>query len=153
MNTLAHLTLNTGHLRMSPRSEVAEHAIRALDPIVLDTNPAGTVISGVRIRMQRRKNGASFTLGTEHHAMIVGALVWHEITAEHTWKSCLELYRGQHQAEPAAEMPSHIPWLAVQLPGAPELMACIATPEMWAQLGDLERCIAWTILAQEGLTA
>lgn len=150
MKTLAHLTLNTGHLRMSPRAEVTDAAIRLLDPVVRDTTPAGVTVAGVTIRMQRAKRGASFTLGIDGHAMIVGALVWDDATAEHTWTSCVDLYRAQNHAEPPTEMPYHIPWIAIQMPVA-ALLSGIGTPDEWMQLADLERCIAWTILAQEGL--
>lgn len=150
MNTLAHLTLNTGHLRMSPRSEVFAGSIKLLDPIII---AAGGVVGGIYLRVLKRgKTACAFSIGTKSHVMIFGFLCWDEAGADLAWKMSSSVYRGQHDQEPAAAQPEHVPWLAVQLPTNDNaLLQRIGTPEMWAEIGDLERCIAWTILAQEGL--
>lgn len=149
MNTLAHLTLNTGHLRMSPRSEVRDETIRVLDPAV---RGGKHTVQGMQIEVNRHKNGASFGIGIGGHTMILGAVIWNEATAETTWESMVDAYRVQHGEEPPAKMPADAPWLAVMLPCSNATMLSIATTDQLLQLGDLERCIAWTILAQEGLS-
>ncbi len=49
--------------------------------------------------------------------------------------------------KPMPEMPETLPWLAIAFAAEVALF----TPEMLMAAADLERCVAWTILAQEGL--
>jgi hypothetical protein len=57
---------------------------------------------------------------------------------------------AQKDGMPAdTHMPSGIPLLSVMLTPA----AVFVDPELLATVADFERCLAWTILAREGLAS
>lgn len=154
MNTLAHLTLNTGHLRMSPRSEVSEEAIRALDPILAAGRGICPGLPTLTIVVKQRQPGRTIILigDLRYGTALVAVVAWEEDAALHAWHSLATLARSQSHAIGesigALEMPATLPWLAVHLASASAFLA----PDVMAAIGDLERCLAWAILAREGLS-
>lgn len=151
--TLSHYTLNTGDLRLSPRSEVDDDAIRALDPIILAGGGICPGLPDIRLVIKRRQPGrAIILLGDEKGTAIVAVLAWQQDAAEAVWPSFFELARSQSASlatalPPALAMPASLPWLAVHIT---PVFAFLRPPVMVA-IGDLERCLAWAILCQEGL--
>lgn len=156
--TLTHLTLNTGHSNLSPRDEVEQATIDYL----LTKFPHGGPIDpmpGWHLAFldEGRPEGAAFFQfsrepGLSHTPVIMCLLGWGEGAAQgwHDFTTTYELLR-QHPlllpwSKPAPKREPPRPWLAV------ELTASIADvpAETVSTFGDLERCVAWTVLQRAG---
>jgi hypothetical protein len=124
MDALIHITLNSGDLRISPRSEVRDDVIERVKPIVA---ARGGEVAGLHITMEAAD---VFTLGWQADAPAVRCYLANEPNAA-LWKRT----EGEG-SEPTG------PWLAVRLlPGA---LQC--TTDQIMMLGDAERCVAWAII-------
>jgi len=146
---LQHYTLNTGHTRLSPRNEVCEEAIKALLPLVQRGGPIPKT-PGFRLMLTRREGGALFTFSKSGLPVVTCGVAWTKDAEKKFWTSLSELYetvfRGSMQP---ARKPAPLPWLAVMLlPGI-----LFLTHEDVSMLGDLERCIAWTLFEDEARQA
>src|SRR5215471_10473364 len=117
MNTLIHITLNTGDARISPRSEVTADTVAILKPIV--AAGAGE-IGNLHIAMEAAN---VFTLGWQADAPAVRCYLAKEPNAA-LWK----------EAEGEGSEPTG-PWLAVRL--LPAALEC--TTEQIMILGNAER--------------
>ncbi len=141
---ISHLTLTSGHLRLSPREEVGADVIARFRPII--RTGAGR-IAGLVITLDppERPGGRIYRLGWGPVAAVRAVLCWSgspEIAAA-WWVEALGV-------EPVATgvVAPPVPWLAVaMLPAAMGL-----APEQLGMLGDAERCVAWALLdgAQNG---
>jgi hypothetical protein len=142
--TLAHLTLNTGHLRMSPRAEVREEAIRSLDGLVRAGGGACPGFSTIAVQVKVDPGLAQIVISAAEAQgggmLIGGALIWSEEVADEIWADMAVKM-------PTVERPKHLPQLLIALHDGIAAMP----RETISMLGDLERCLAWAILAQEGL--
>lgn len=147
--TLAHLTINTNNLRMSPRAEVSAQAIAALAPFVCTCPP--TPIPGLphlRADCRRKMQGrAVLTIWHSPRASVAMAvLCWEQQAADETWPALVNGGRNEGITPAMLRCPESLPWLAVVLtPNAAQL-----SPEDLAALADLERCWAWAVLDKEG---
>ena len=135
---LAHFTLNTGHLRDSPRSEVAAGVTEHLAPILQQA------LSAHHAPIKRPGDGDTLCLLTarrdyellsyelravENGRLLVACACARDETPEaHTYLATLR----RHADVP---FPLAAPWLVVTLGSLSFAEA------MWA--GDLERCLAW----------
>ncbi len=144
MSTLAHLTLATGHLRMSPRAEVGPEALAILAPIV--RAGAGLVpgMPGVQITIRRPGSGQALIIihAADGLTYIVAGLAWSQDAADALWPTLIEMVRDAGAAHSVLRRPDHLPWLAVALTPATVMLG----REKIGMLGDLERCLAWAIL-------
>lgn len=140
---LHHLTLTTGHVRRSPRSEVADDVVEMLRPLLARAVDGDTVaVPGSTplcvLRARRVTGGALLAVvalaggGPLISLAVSGrsrssSVAWAEITA------VADIMR--HDSPPPT------PWCGVVLHPA---IAQLGMAAGW--LGDLERCIAWTWL-------
>lgn len=141
---------------MSPRSEVLESTIHALDPLVAhgggwvpgkgDGRSLGfrldTDRERVRIQIALREPGQHWDVN-----FAAAILAWSEAAMESVMPILAEIALRRHVSI-AQEMPvCYPPVLAVLLlPPASHV-----PPDVLMATADLARCIAWTILAREGL--
>ena len=124
MDTLIHITLNSGDERISPRSEVSDETVEILKPVVA---AGGGEIADLYILMEAAD---VFTLGWQADIPAVRCYLAREPNPA-LWK----------QAEGQGSEPTGT-WLAVRLlPGA-----LLCTTEQVMMLGDAERCVAWAII-------
>jgi hypothetical protein len=135
-----HVTLDTGHVRRSPRSEVRDDIIELLDGwigrmLAGEAVPAGDI--GIVLTAQARgrcllievADARSLdplaTIGVGVHSRC-GAPLWRELHAD------------ARPTATAAERPPPEPWVAARL--RPDIVHHVGVADV---LGDLERCLAW----------
>jgi hypothetical protein len=144
-----HYTLNTGHAVASPRSGVSRGAIEALQPLA----EHGGLIPGFspfRVTVTHGTGSAVFTIWRGEEPIVTCGLAWTAEGGAEAWPAIEKLYLDLSDTRPelvapgkAAEKPESLPWLAVVL--LPSLLNQSRDDVGW--LGDFERCMAWTILA------
>jgi len=136
---MEHLTLATGHSRMSHRSEIHNDVIRLIRPAV--AAGAGTLgRTGWSIRMfeGREQGGAGFECRHGSLWIVSCYMAWSRPAADEMWSAATKsalLANGLQQ-------PRGLPWLAVAL--MPDALR--AQPSIVREAGDMERCVAWTVL-------
>lgn len=124
MDALVHITLNSGEARISPRSEVTDHTLDLLKPVVA---AGGGEIAGLHVAMEAAD---VFTLGWQPDTPAVRCYLATEPNPT-LWEQA-----GGQGSEPTGA------WLAVRLlPGA---LQC--TTDQVMMLDDAERCLAWAII-------
>lgn len=145
---LNHITLTTGHARMSPRSEVDHGFLAELRPIIAEAEhhgeadlptPSGLMLlrrlmprsasPHVAVWAIREVNGpalATIALALETRS---GAELWREL---HAFTEPFNPHKTRAEDAPDA------PWLGV-VPHVTSLLR----PDAMLWLGDAERCIAW----------
>lgn len=146
---LQHLTLNTGHLRPSPRQEVGAAALAALTPAVRAGGavmPAG--LADHRWQLAHREPGAAlWTVYRGDVPLATSGVGWIAEPAARCWVQIERAYinagdtpegRAMGVALPDAPAP---PWCATIL--WPPL-ALYPASARW--LADFNRCLAWTII-------
>lgn len=144
---LAHLTVNTNHLRMSPRKEVSSEAILVCSSFVQQGRHDIPGLPGVWCETRRKNVGrASLTIGGRHGAVIAALLAWEAEAAARAWPAIIALARHGGVIAPEVRMPKTLPWLAVSL--AP--IAMVLTRDELMALADFERCWAWAVLESQG---
>ena len=143
---LHHETLNTGHIAVTDRREVMDEAIVVLQPWIeelLSTDEprplpfppspcralAEAVGDGLLLRLLDSQGQAMVTFGCGDGQR-----------ADALWRQMQRAYRGGQAKVPGAP---DGPWCLVQI-GPPSLELLEALP--W--LGDFERCVAWSRLAE-----
>lgn len=150
-----HVTLQSGHVRRSPRAEVPDSVVVALAPLVeralrgehvpVPGFPAYTMRGGVEgrcivITIYAAEDGAPVvTVGIATHSRCGAAL----------WRRLHESSPGTLQ--PRATSPNNVPpepWCAARLEAGAGLHADALD---WA--GDLERCLAWAWIEREATHA
>lgn len=142
--TLLHLTLNTGDVRESPRSEVCDDVIALLRPLI---TAGGGRLPGFAVaytvELWRHGREAIFTIWTPDHAPILTGGLAQDDPAP-VWAALQPLLDPRWSRGPHAPMPPTTPWLAVVL-----LPSAAATPrnDLMA-FGDFERCLAWTVIEE-----
>lgn len=145
LRVLLHLTLNTGHCRRSPRSEVSDPAIRALAPLIESGRGPLPINTSYICTIARTEGMASFDLSGFSGPVIVGVVSAREERAREAWNLALEFYAKHFRGFPRATMPPRAPWLAVALlPGLRAERANEREDERW--MADFERCLAWALI-------
>lgn len=137
MKTIAHLSLFTGHFRNSPREEVHQEAIDILMPYVMD---GGGKIANTSwtVKMVRGAAPGSccFTLHHSGFWLFSCYMAWTSAADEPMWDVVREVTKTK------VARPKSVPWLAVHaMP-----MFLLAPPHAIIEAGDLERCVAWTVI-------
>ena len=143
--TLHHYTVQTGHLTLQKRSEVGQKALDLLTPLIL--RPGTHTLPGTTIRldipagnMGQASGVGSFRLLTDDGVPVALAmLAWRaSVEAGVIWGTCLP-------NTPMPDTPAGFPWLAIALmPGIATL-----SRDDTLMLGDIERCVAWSIITQQ----
>jgi hypothetical protein len=128
--SLAHLTMNTGHLVHSPPPAT----LARLAPMIAAGRGEA---AGIPFAIGRRDGGAAlFRLGEP--AAVVCGVCWREDRAPATWGKLLAVVDIRGVRVPSVRRPP-VPWLVVVLLAA-------LPPETVERLEDLARCIAWALI-------
>ena len=136
--SIEHITLTTGGVRMSPRSEVEEDKIRR---IVAAMRAGGKLWAGWSVRVQPLGPGAwRYDLAQQDTTVVACWLCAEKATSDEIWEQAIEHSTLDEHAVVAR--PRGVPWLAVTLLPSALLMSA----EQIGMAGDAERCIAWAIL-------
>ena len=147
MPQLTHYTLLTGDGRLTDRSEVDDLVIDRLRPVVREAAESDDPVAlpgGFRLHLTVGFGGAMYTLFAGETPAVICGLATTEDAVAGVWPALLERSREQQMPTPDRP-PGMLPWLAILiLPTMANLPR-----EIIGQLGDLERCIAWTILEWE----
>lgn len=155
---MEHLTLNTGHSRTSPRSEVSDHIISLVRTQLLPRTEFAIpgVCDGWRVKLSRIGAASMFSIyyfGTPIATcgLAIDAqgadVIWPKLKSLHSLsygcpEGCLKKIPRDWPLEPL--QPRSVPWLGVVLlPTA----ACVPPEDMY-WLGDFSRCLAWAIIEQ-----
>ncbi|MBD9640900.1 hypothetical protein IB277_31870 [Ensifer sp. ENS07] len=135
MRTIAHLTLDTGHIRNSPRSEVHRDVVDVLSPIVRGGKGE---VAGWDIQMIHGAAPGSVGFALNHGGLWIASsyMAWTQEGDGAQWDVIRKLY------QPNMMKPTCSPWLAVKLMSG----SAGAGFDVMMEAGDLERCIAWTVL-------
>lgn len=143
--TLHHYTVQTGHLTLQTRGEVDQKSLDLLAPMIL--RPGTHPLPGTTIQldipagnMGQASGVASFRLLTsDGDPVALAMLAWRaSVEAGVIWGTCLP-------NTPLLDAPAGYPWLAIVLmPG----IAALSRDDT-LMLGDIERCVAWSIIAQQ----
>lgn len=156
---LAHHTINTGHTRMSPRSEIDPRIIEQLIPLARAGKgelPAPLNMFSVQTTMER--GGAAFTVFGEREGapaapLAICALCWDQAQSGTAWAAIEQVYLRLSDTNPAAmvgaeaRQPETFPWVSCMVVPA----ALMMFPDSIGWLGDFERCMAWTIMEIAGV--
>lgn len=147
---LTHLTLNTGHSRQSPRSEVGPEAIQFCRELI--ANGGGELLPPWRCVITRGNGGAVFDVrrGKDQSAVLCG-VAWTPEGAQECWPAIERTYQQITDAMAQAgaltdevahmpEMPEELPWLAVVL------ILGTSSAEDLRWMADFERCLAWALI-------
>lgn len=152
--SLAHLTLNNGHARQSPRSEVGEDTLALLTPLVAAGGgvlpaPFDTYHLTV-VREPEQPGRATFTVAAlpEGNPLVTCFCCWQPQGEARFWAFVGAFIDGQRRDFLAGFLPGGmprrpqaVPWLAVLIwPGL------ALHPDAVGWLGDLERCVAWALI-------
>jgi hypothetical protein len=151
---MIHLTLNTGDSRESPRSEVEQKTIDYLVPIV--AKGGGEVMDGWHLYFtdEDLPGAMFFQIASEpgfSKKPAVMCMLGFGDGAGKAWDILVQGYSVLRQnplmagSKPAPEEEPERPWLAVYLTP----FAIGVDRDTIAMFGDMERCIAWTILEDE----
>jgi hypothetical protein len=143
--TLHHYTVQTGHLTLQTRGEVDQYALDLLAPMIL--KPGTHALPGTTIKLdipdgnmgQTSGVGSFRLLAADGEPVALAMLAWRaSAEAGVIWGTCLP-----NTPMPAA--PAGYPWLAIVL--MPGITALSRDDIM--MLGDIERCVAWSIITQQ----
>lgn len=143
MAQISHYTLNTGHGRLTDRSEVSEETIELLRPVV--RAGGGRLPVGFRVVMSPGEAGGwLYTIYQREIPVATCGLARTEEQSREVWPYLVDL--AERMVLPRPKRAPSVPWLSVVvLP-----TAGMIDRETLMATADLERCIAWTIL-EEGL--
>jgi len=144
---MQHITLNTGHIRQSPKHEVADDIMPIMQELL------ATVLAGGHAAMPGFE-GITINGAAQGHCLLatvwdraevplvtVGVAAEPECGAE-LWQM-LHAYTEQHLVTDQAEQPP-VPWCAARME-----ISSIARPDTVSWLGDFERCLAWAWLERQ----
>jgi hypothetical protein len=141
---LLHYTLNTGHTRHSPRSEVRDDVIAALRPLLAEDGRKPLLsLEGYVLQTTRGGSGLLCSIWRGAEALAVFGVCATKDAAEGLWNALEQGYLavteqpGFRSADfEAPRQPEAVPWCAAAV------FAPTVSEAFW--IGDLERCIAWT---------
>lgn len=140
---MIHYTLNTGHSRVSPRAEVADHVIPLCRPLLAVgehpiPNCAGYFLTvpvcqfGWAGTVRRGKDRPLVTIGLADRVE-AATEIWPQLEGLYLRLTDKRPFAGIDFAAP--KQPESLPWCAA--------ITILPDPAVhW--LGDLERCLAWT---------
>lgn len=133
---LHHVTLTTGHVLVTPRSDMRDGIAEMIRPVL----EAGSGdLGGIPVRVLRREaDMAALSIGLPMAVLMT--VCWGDPAASQAlWSDIGAKRRGA----PSGDQAPAVPWLAVSL----DLLVLAMLPQdTQSMLGDLERCIAWTLI-------
>jgi hypothetical protein len=131
--SLLHLTVSTGRVRRSRRSEVHDEIVSALRPLVETGGGPIPGCAGYDVAITRNGRDVLFTVTQAGFPVVTCGLAVKD--AASVWRALLALMPAAGKVEPPAEMP----WLVVAFhEGAPN-------PDLY-WIADFERCLAWALI-------
>jgi hypothetical protein len=126
--TLSHYTLDTGHLRASPRSEVGPGIVEALAPLLVPGEHDVPGFGSCRVRVSIDDGTLRADIGGQAGPLVT---LW-------TVTDAAGLERARAEAGHPAVLDLALPACLVRL------RATLGDdPSTWGWLGDFERCLAW----------
>lgn len=144
---LTHYTLNTGHSRESPRSEVGDDIIERCRELIVTGEHSLPFPGQFTIKTTNEGGGLLATVFAGQVPIVTIAVARTNEDAKTLWPQIEGLYHkvtempGHRQADwELAKEPVMLPWLSV---------AIIAQQFYLPWLGDFERCIAWAWIEDE----
>lgn len=137
-DTLEHLTLTSGHTRRSPRAEVEDRTIAFIrDCLVNQGGVLGdTGWRVVIVPMTELSHSHVFELWHSGQRLVACYLCSHSTEHDGMWGAIKEAQIptvGRAAKEPT------VPWLSCAVVGS-------GPPSVMMEAGDLERCVAWTLM-------
>lgn len=147
-NEIVHLTLNTGHSRITDLGEIDDVVFEVLGPLVHQTIFEIPNLAPWRCKVRLLGGGALFEILRGSDSAVICGLAWDDALAANIWAGLETFYfrlgdAGLIEGEYVL-MPMRAPWLAVIL------MPGLATSTMqdigW--MGDFERCMAHVMLRE-----
>jgi len=134
--------MNTGHERQSPRHEVGDEVIDLLRPII--QRGAGEISDtrwGIRMVEGAAPGSCGFTLHYDGSWIVSCYMAWSKEGANAMWPIAKHT-AGLHVVGQPYTRPAAPPWIAVVM--MPKAFS--SGIEALMEAGDLERCVAWTVL-------
>lgn len=139
---MIHCTLNTGQIRISPRDEVAEHVIAALNPLLATGEHAMPGPPGYRCTVTTDNTALLATGWRDQVPLAIFGVAPDEDAAAMLWPSLdrhsrifADLLRLRPAGIPSPQRPATAPWLAA--------LILFARPDEAEWITDFERCLAW----------
>lgn len=134
-----HVTLNTGHTRVSPRSEVSGEAIDALRGLLV---PGYHTIPGTGWGMQVTTHGDEMmaTIFVGKRPLVTLAVGVSKEGSADLWDGIIDHAKQLTGTAGKIEAMPSPPWCAAVI--------ILPTPEEAAIVADLERCLAWAWIEQ-----
>lgn len=138
---MLHYTLNTGHIRSSPRSEVRDDAVQSMLHLLLPGRHEMPVpgfnllahINGTALLVQVFSDELpAVTFGVAPDAA-AAAYAWPHLEKAYLDLGDLPGFRTNDLELP--RKPAHTPWVAAML--------IFVSPEEALWIADMERCMAW----------
>lgn len=146
---MIHYTLNTGHSRVSPRSEVSAETIKLIKPLLMPgRNRLPKPMNDYALQVTIEGAVLMATLWDIKRPVLAIAVAPNNSAAETVW-SLLEQHYYQMAEFPgfrsldweAAKKPASTPWTADLL--------ILARPDESQWTGDFSRCLAWGWIEQQ----
>ena len=154
LGAIHHLTANTGHVLMQPRTPDMDDAMRRLAPVIA-AGGGSLWAHGLHLRVDnppKARGWASFGIldeGQDGAGVILGTVCWDEQGSWRAWAALQRGYRKMknslqrvHLWRPLPDRPPAAPWMAVCITPFVGFMAESAI----GMLGDIERCVAWALV-------
>lgn len=140
---LRHLTINTGHERLSHRSEIHDQDVDALLPVV-DADAGTNPETGWTITILHRSPGwCAWQIGPYRTPYIIAVTCWDDDAATGAWSYMPAL------AKAAVVAPD---WTPPECPAAPWLAVVftpfirVLPPEEIEAMASIESTVAWAII-------
>lgn len=154
-DTLSHVTLSSGHVRLSPRAEVGGDVVATLKPIIARALQGSQVpipgYPGYTMRLDASGDCCVVTVFAQlrdtatpdPEPVVTFGVASHPSCSDRLWRllhSNFHLFRTDPRKPPAA------PWCAAML--HPAALALRHESPEW--IADFERCLAWAWIEQRG---
>ena len=146
--TLAHVTLTTGHVRDSARTEIEPHVVQLLRPLLArvlagETVPVPYVPGGYTLRGAEDDGCCALAVAGPTGVVVATiGVAGHPAGSAALWGQLHAYGPDRVPVATDATQPPTVPWCAVRL----TLGGVLAHRDALDWLGDLERCLAWTYL-------
>lgn len=138
---MLHYTLNTGHIRSSPRSELRDDVVQSMLHLLLPGKHELPVpgfnslahINGTSLLVQVFSDdlpAVTFAVAPDAQA---ASYLWPHLEKAYLHLGDLPGFRTNDLESP--RKPAHTPWVAA--------MTIFGSAEDWEWIADMERCVAW----------
>jgi hypothetical protein len=141
---LWHYSINTGHGRWSPKSEVADNIISAMKSMV-EPGMHNMPIPGYQLEVEDTAAGLLCTMFAGDRPIMSMIVAADHAELDHLWPTMEAMYHKVTEIPVLRSMD----YIAAKKPEVfPTCIAwpILATPDEAMWLGDFERCLAWAYL-------